>query len=311
MATTTTTTIAATHNGVFHADDAIAGAILRGTNPQVRFLRSRNPADWEKADVIFDVGAKFDGGRWFDHHQRERAGARENGVLFSSAGLIWARFGEDYLRSLGELGVNIEELAARVDTTVIAGVDAIDNGQLTTSTRVKEVEVRVQDLSDVLSVLNPVALYEGDRMADFDSAFEEAVGIAGVILRKICLREASSLRARDDIRGYYKGGPLLVLERFYPWQETVVPEMAHVLLVVYPSPDGSWKVQVVPPELGSFGERFPLPAAWKGLRDADLAAETGVPDAVFCHPGGFIAGAKSKEGTLALARLALEAGGVS
>ena len=171
--------------------------------------------------------------------------------------------------------------------------------------------MRVQDLSSVLAVLNPVGLFEGDRPSDFDAAFEVAVGIAGVVLRKLCLREAATLRARDEIRRADTGSALLVMEKFYPWQETVVPEMPHVLLVAFPSPDGSWKVQVVPPALGSFGERFPLPAAWKGLRDEDFAAATGVPDAVFCHPGGLIAGAKSKEGTLALARLALEAGGVS
>jgi uncharacterized UPF0160 family protein len=42
------------------------------------------------------------------------------------------------------------------------------------------------------------------------------------------------------------------------------------------------------------------------LRDAELAAVTGVPDAGFCHNGRFIATAKSYEGIRAMAALALQ-----
>jgi uncharacterized UPF0160 family protein len=41
------------------------------------------------------------------------------------------------------------------------------------------------------------------------------------------------------------------------------------------------------------------------LRDAELAAVTGVPDAVFCHNARFIAAAVSFEGALTMARQAL------
>jgi uncharacterized UPF0160 family protein len=53
--------------------------------------------------------------------------------------------------------------------------------------------------------------------------------------------------------------------------------------------------------------RADLPEAWAGLRDAELAAVTGVPDAGFCHNGRFIAAAKSFEGVRAMAKLALQA----
>ena len=46
--------------------------------------------------------------------------------------------------------------------------------------------------------------------------------------------------------------------------------------------------------------------SWAGLRDADLAAVTGVPDAGFCHNGRFIAAAKSYEGIYAMALQALK-----
>jgi uncharacterized UPF0160 family protein len=62
----------------------------------------------------------------------------------------------------------------------------------------------------------------------------------------------------------------------------------------------------VPPEPGSFDQRLPLPASWAGLQNEALAAETGVPDAVFVHLRRFVAAAKSQAGALALARLAME-----
>ena len=62
----------------------------------------------------------------------------------------------------------------------------------------------------------------------------------------------------------------------------------------------------VPATTDTFDARADLPASWAGLRDADLAAVTGVPDAKFCHNGRFIAAAKSYEGIRQLARLALQ-----
>ena len=56
---------------------------------------------------------------------------------------------------------------------------------------------------------------------------------------------------------------------------------------------------------GSFASRMDLPTSWAGLRDEGLAAVTGVPDSVFCHLNLFIAGARSFEGAVRLAELAL------
>jgi hypothetical protein len=62
----------------------------------------------------------------------------------------------------------------------------------------------------------------------------------------------------------------------------------------------------VPPEPGSFEQRLPLPEHWAGLQNEALAAETGVADAVFVHLRRFVAAAKTLDGALALARLAME-----
>ena len=73
-----------------------------------------------------------------------------------------------------------------------------------------------------------------------------------------------------------------------------------------PSPTAG-ALQAVPRELGAFANRKDLPAEWAGRSGADLAAVTGVDDAVFCHAARFYASARSREGITALVERALAA----
>jgi uncharacterized UPF0160 family protein len=93
-----------------------------------------------------------------------------------------------------------------------------------------------------------------------------------------------------------------------PWRETVVTHAPEALYVMYPKTDG-WGMQAVPRELGAFANRRDLPAAWAGLSGDELAAATGVPDAVFCHTARFYVSAGSREGITELARRALDSEG--
>jgi uncharacterized UPF0160 family protein len=81
-----------------------------------------------------------------------------------------------------------------------------------------------------------------------------------------------------------------------------------VLYAVYPVPNGNWMVDAMPPEPGSFAQRLPLPAAWAGLRDAELAAVCGVPDAVFVHARQFVGAARSRDGAMTMARRSIALG---
>jgi uncharacterized UPF0160 family protein len=69
----------------------------------------------------------------------------------------------------------------------------------------------------------------------------------------------------------------------------------------------AWRVQAVSAAPGSFDSRKALPAAWRGLRGAELDAVTGVEGGVFVHASGFIGGHSTYDGALALARKALAA----
>ena len=73
-----------------------------------------------------------------------------------------------------------------------------------------------------------------------------------------------------------------------------------VLLVVSPdeSDNGEWIVSTVRKEHGTFEGRVRFPEAWGVYRGSELSAVSGVDDAVFCHKGGFIFVAGSKDGVM-------------
>ena len=66
----------------------------------------------------------------------------------------------------------------------------------------------------------------------------------------------------------------------------------------------SWRVQAVGVAPDRFESRKALP--WRGMRDDELSAETGIPGCVFVHMSGFIGGNKTYEGALEMARAALK-----
>ena len=98
---------------------------------------------------------------------------------------------------------------------------------------------------------------------------------------------------------------VLALDQFSPWREHVRTFDADAYYVVYPAAEGGWLVRCLPPSSKSLAQRVPMPEAWAGLGCAELQEVSGVSDATFCHPGRFIAGAKSRDGALELAAAAL------
>ena len=78
------------------------------------------------------------------------------------------------------------------------------------------------------------------------------------------------------------------------------------LYTIQPNTDGSWRVTGINAKEFSFEVRHPFPKAWAGLRDDEMATVSGVADAIFCHNTRFLAVAKSREGAIKLAQLAIE-----
>ena len=78
-----------------------------------------------------------------------------------------------------------------------------------------------------------------------------------------------------------------------------------VKLCVFKSGEHDYKLQTIPKENGSFEAHMDLPESWRGKRDEELAKETGLNDAAFCHPAGFLAGFKSEASAVKAAETAL------
>ena len=66
-----------------------------------------------------------------------------------------------------------------------------------------------------------------------------------------------------------------------------------------------WRAWPLAPGTWCKASRRAVPAAWAGLSDAALEAASGVPGALFCHNGRFIAAAATREAALAMAELAV------
>jgi uncharacterized UPF0160 family protein len=308
----------ATHSGTFHADDAFAVAVLRLAHPdtEVQVVRTRDRATQAAQDVRIDVGHRFDPAAGdFDHHQHGGAGRRagEDGVPYASFGLVWAHHGPAIAAAAladgnggAPVAADVAQLVEGVDRWLVAPIDANDVGVQLTA--VREDGLAPYAVSAQIAALNP-SWDEPSEPADEDAAFEQAVEIAELTLRRELARGAAGLRARARVHAALERSAdprLLELEQDVPWVRIVVEQAPEVLFVLYPKRDG-WGVRAVPARLGEFANRKDLPEAWAGLEGEALAAVTGVPDSVFCHQKRFLAVAGSHEGAVALARQAIEA----
>jgi len=321
----TKTTTIATHSGTFHADDVFGVGVLMGVFPAHSLLRTRNQALIDTADFVVDVGGTWDAatGR-FDHHQRGFDGARPArqvdertvpGVGYASAGLVWSAFGTAYVQAwASSLGHSLDEQAvaqvvSSIDHSLVQYLDIVDTGQ-------GDVAPGIFGLSSLIAQLNTHWLEEqgldGKAKAQLlETRFREAIAITRKFLDHAISKKLAQIRAMDIVRQAPRllGGKVLHLaEGGMPWTRVVVDEMPEVMFVIYPDSDGNqYQIKTVPVEAGSFTARLDLPESWAGLRDQELAAVTGVPDSVFCHLNLFIGGARSFDGALKLAELALAA----
>lgn len=289
----------ATHSGGFHADDVFAIAVLRLAHGEVEIVRTRDRDEQAAADVRVDVGGRDDPETGdFDHHQRGGAGERSNGIKYASFGLVWKRYGEELTGS--------PEAAEGIDAFLVQGVDANDTGQTIVETLVED--VRPLSVSGVVAGLNP--LWDEDLSdAEMDARFAEAVEFAqGILERQIAGAQAWQ-RARTLVLAAIERAEdprVIELDRNMPWREPLLATSPEARFVIYPK-SGGWALSAVPVEPGSFDNRLDLPETWAGHTDEELREITGVADAIFAHPARFYASAESREGVLALARLALEA----
>ena len=310
--------VSATHSGKFRADDAWACAVLDILFPNSDIIRTRDQSLIDAADFAIDVGGTWDpaAGR-FDHHQKGFDATRQTGVPYASAGLVWKEYGARCVTALAlaHTGHQLsddaaQQLAYAIDADVVQYLDLSDVGAAKNAPG-------GYGLSAIISGFNPNWLDE-QRMGYGEAAdayrlsqFRRAMAVLADIMRNAVNYRVGALLALEQVRQSepLEDGRVLFLENSaLPWAAVVRKEMPKVLFVISHSiTEQRYILHTVSVSAESFEARADLPEPWAGLRDAELAAVTGVPDAIFCHNGRFIAAVKSLEGARTMARQALQA----
>ena len=316
-----------THSGSFHADESLAVYLLR-LLPKfsgAQLVRSRDPADWEEADIVVDVGGKYDnGGKWFDHHQRNlsESFSKDFQTKLSSAGLIYKHFGKDIIYEVLKMEnpADVDLLYVKIYKEFIEALDSNDNGINNYSTDVeKKFNDRNLTLPALVSQLNPLWNTNPENK-DYDDAFEGAAQLMGSAFINLLRGYGQGwLPARTVVELAFKqrfevhpSGAILILDSFCPWKDHLYSiekesdAAGAIKFVLFSDSSKKWRVSTVLVTSSSFEFRLGLPQSWRGLRDEGLSKVTGVEGCIFVHAAGFIGGCNTKEGVFALAKKALE-----
>jgi uncharacterized UPF0160 family protein len=269
--------------------------LLEKKGESFEIIRTRDPEIIKNGDYVFDVGGIYDEKlNLFDHHQTSFKDKREDGILYSSFGLVWKKFGKELTGS--------EKIAKLVDGRLAAPVDAYDNGFDLVENKY---DVSPYLIQHFFLSMRPTWM---EKDITNDEMFLKCVEIAKVILTREIIQARDSVLAEESVILIYQNTQdkrIIVLDKSYPYEE-ILDNFSEPLFVVYPrTSDDFWGVKAARTDPKTFKNRKDFPANWAGLRDEELQKIAGVPDAVFCHRGLFMAVAKSKEGAIELAQKAL------
>ncbi len=292
-----------THNGSFHTDDIFAAATLslylEKSGEEFEITRTRDEELIKSADYVFDVGGVYDTEKnRFDHHQKGGAGKNTHGVDYSSFGLVWKKFGVELCGN--------EEASKIIEKKLVAPLDAHDTGvDLVTALPSNNDKVYPYLIQNIVFSMFPTWKEDLDK----DKLFMDAVKLFKQILSREIIQAQDAVLARELVINIYNNTQdkrIIILDNNYPYADTL-QAFPEPMFVIYPrTTDNSWGVKAVGEDLKSFKNRKDLPSSWGGLRDEDLQKITGVDDALFCHRSLHLVAAKSKEGAIKLAQIAVE-----
>lgn len=267
-----------THSGTMHADEVFATAFLDLYLEDVKVFRASRIDNYTGDALIYDVGR----GK-FDHHQLD-ALKRDNGITYSSIGLLWREFGRDFLKKYDF--DNVEEIFVGVDKDLIEGIDADDNGMFPKI----ESNCKVKTLPNIIKIFNP-SFDSGETESE---QFIKAVKLAKMIFEEeivyingkvISDKKVTEIINNSDIsKGY------LYLDEYFPYEDAILnhPDGDKILFVAFPSNRGGYAIKTVAKSSEDKTARRLFPEEWAGLQDSELENISGIPGLRFCHTGRFI-----------------------
>lgn len=313
----------ATHDGTFHADETTACAVITYLYDNASIIRTRDHELMEQADLIIDVSLQNDE-RHYDHHSKDFTLSRENGVRYATAGLMWKKFGMEFLNKVAARELDFRPSATvyaaafkRIDQNFMTMVDLNDNGQLSdyvsqiaAANTDEEIALRDRliefyqcspDIPYIVAMQN-LSSAKGEAQ---DKAFMQTVKMLRQILVPCAINALTTASGIERVLASYQGGKILVMQERLPWSQAVMehPELfKDCLLAIYPDRSERWRIQSLPVSKAlRFKNRLSAPIAWRGLDGAQLSQVAGLPNLSFVHRSGFTGGAESYEDTMNMA----------
>ena len=274
-----------THNGTMHADEVFATAFLDLYKKDIKVIRvsELDRTKIKKGTIIYDIGRKK-----FDHHQ-ENAKVRENGIKYSSLGLLFKEYGKKYLKQ--ENIKDIDEVFLGMEKELIEAIDAIDNGMFPEIIA----SYKVKTISDVIKLFNPS--YGSNQKEE--EQFIKAVELAKQIWQETLYNVIGKVQAKKIVEGKLKTNDkeYLELEEYLPYEETILKsdQGQNIKFVMYPSNRGGYGIKTIRKSLEDKTDRQSFPEPWAGLEKKQLEEVTGIKDVEFCHIGRFLMTCKTKE----------------
>ena len=311
-----------THDGIFHADDVFACAMLSLMAEEINVVRGSDTEIPEEGDwIVFDIG-----GGELDHHTPENK--ENNGthpgtdIPYAACGLVWKKYHEEILEAEDCPKRYVDSVYQKLETSLVLGIDAEDNAYNPTA-KAMEAFVNVSEdlkknavsaartsftVSQVIKDFNPT----WNSGIDAYDAFMDAVSFAKDILINRIDSLISSLDGRDYVLRCidYSADHIMIMDEFAPWEGVLYsqyrnPKANDIWYVVSPALRGGWNVQCALSDSSDrTSYRHPLPAEWYGLRYEELQKASGIPTAVFCHASGFLAGCETESDAIGMAEKA-------
>jgi len=218
--------LVATHNKVFHADEVSAIALLKiFTDEKIIVERvNHNMTDFSKYDMVIDISRKFDGVKYFDHHQNK--GGK------SSAGLIWEYLG-------------LEKEYYQI-SKLIRIIDKHDVG---------EVKATPFEYPNLIRCFNSDDVNDKVLQA---RAFDKAVEFAITIFSSLKDAQDELIQAKQIVADSYffdSNPDIIYLDKFTPhWSSYINGELTPSIKAVVWKDDyeNNFKLKLVPKSVGNF-----------------------------------------------------------
>jgi len=245
----------ATHNGIFHADEVTAIALLKVfKNDNISVTRLKHDTkDFSSFDMVIDIGKRYDKKRYFDHHQYE--GGK------SSAGLIWEYLG------LESKYPSISKLIQMVDE--------------------QDVGIKKAKPFEYPNLIKHFNHNQNIYAKEQDMQFEKAVDFAMTMINSMVDTQKKQEEAKNIVSNsyYFDNNPKIIeLDRFTPFWSRYIngDKMPWIKAVVWEDEtEQNIKMQIAPAR-----------AENNKLKAKKLTMDDSME---FVHSGGFLAIAKDRE----------------